>query len=237
MSLASQQVFCDSFVGKVCTPCHGKLTHELSEKQESDFGKSVPCWKNNNRRSLSRAFPFKTLKALFLFIDAIAHLAEKEGHHPDFAYKNGIFTCSLYTHALRALSENDFVLAKKIDELWRALNSKNDDCKEEKDDDDDNGDRAIRRDKASKTHELTAAWKVQPSLSGRFFVKYNLASFIDAVTKFKAIISLIDNGSKCDYDLYLFYDQIRVDLKKSFDAKGVLTKKARECALAIEALF
>ncbi len=54
------------------------------------------------------------------FVDAMADLAESEGHHPDFSVHYSAVDVEVWTHAIGGLSENDFILAAKIDALPRA---------------------------------------------------------------------------------------------------------------------
>jgi 4a-hydroxytetrahydrobiopterin dehydratase len=54
-------------------------------------------------------------------VDRIAEVAEAEGHHPDLLLSWGLLTASLVTHAVGGLTENDFVLAAKIERLARDL--------------------------------------------------------------------------------------------------------------------
>lgn len=69
-------------------------------------------------KKISREFVFKDFVEGVIFVNEIAHLAEEEGHHPDLklhAYKKVLV--ELYTHAIGGLSENDFILAAKINEI------------------------------------------------------------------------------------------------------------------------
>ena len=54
------------------------------------------------------------------FVDQIGALAEAEGHHPDIRFGWGYCTVELYTHKIKGLHQNDFIMAAKIDELARA---------------------------------------------------------------------------------------------------------------------
>ncbi len=68
--------------------------------------------------ALERTFKFKDFAEAFAFVTKAADLAEEEGHHPDIdlvGYRN--VTVELWTHAIGGLSENDFILAAKIDQI------------------------------------------------------------------------------------------------------------------------
>jgi 4a-hydroxytetrahydrobiopterin dehydratase len=67
--------------------------------------------------SLSREFTFKNFVEAMNFANKITPIAESEGHHPDLAVSWGKVTVTLMTHAIGGLSENDFILAAKIDSI------------------------------------------------------------------------------------------------------------------------
>lgn len=78
----------------------------------------IPAWTlANDYLSISREFTFKDFKDALVFTDKVGALAESEGHHPDIALSWGKVGISLSTHAIGGLSENDFILAAKIDQL------------------------------------------------------------------------------------------------------------------------
>ena len=62
-------------------------------------------------------FKFKNFKAALKFVNKVGGIAESEGHHPDVAFGWGRAEITLYTHAVSGLSENDFILAAKIDKI------------------------------------------------------------------------------------------------------------------------
>lgn len=103
---------------KVCRACEG---HEkpLDEKQIAPYLDQVPKWKViNDNKEIEREFEFEDFKEAIDFINKVATLAETEGHHPDLLlhnYKKVKITLS--THAIKGLSENDFIEAAKIDKL------------------------------------------------------------------------------------------------------------------------
>jgi len=66
---------------------------------------------------LSRHFTFKDFAETMTFVNKVAAIAEAEGHHPDLTVSYGGVTVELMTHAIGGLSENDFIVAAKIDEL------------------------------------------------------------------------------------------------------------------------
>jgi 4a-hydroxytetrahydrobiopterin dehydratase len=78
----------------------------------------VPGWRVDPGGSrLHRRFDFTSFPATIAFVDRMADLAEAEGHHPDFCVHYKLLDVTLTTHAIGGLSENDFILAAKIDSL------------------------------------------------------------------------------------------------------------------------
>ena len=67
--------------------------------------------------SLSRTYEFKNFVEAMDFANKITPIAESEGHHPDLTIKWGSVAITLMTHAIGGLSENDFILAAKINEI------------------------------------------------------------------------------------------------------------------------
>ena len=64
---------------------------------------------------LAKQFEFRDFAGAIAFVDRVAALAESEGHHPDFCVHYSRVDVTLWTHAVNGLSENDFILAAKID--------------------------------------------------------------------------------------------------------------------------
>ena len=68
-------------------------------------------------RLLAKSFHFKDFKQTMAFVNQVADIAETEGHHPDMTVGYGNATIELMTHAIGGLSQNDFIVAAKIDQL------------------------------------------------------------------------------------------------------------------------
>lgn len=64
-----------------------------------------------------RQVKFRDFREAMSFVNRVADLAEEEGHHPDILISYNRVTFELFTHAINGLSENDFILASKIDAL------------------------------------------------------------------------------------------------------------------------
>lgn len=102
---------------KKCVACEGGIP-PLTLAQISDFQPEVPEWQiAQDELSISRDFTFKTFRDAMIFANRIADLAEEEGHHPSLTVSWGKVAVHLTTDAIKGLSENDFILAAKIDAL------------------------------------------------------------------------------------------------------------------------
>jgi 4a-hydroxytetrahydrobiopterin dehydratase len=66
---------------------------------------------------LARSFKFKDFTATMKFVNKVAAIAEEEGHHPDMSISYNTLGIELTTHAMEGLSENDFIIAAKIDKI------------------------------------------------------------------------------------------------------------------------
>lgn len=67
---------------------------------------------------LTKKFEFRDFLGAMAFVDKMAALAEAEGHHPDFCVRYSRVDVTLSTHAARGLTENDFILASKLDAMF-----------------------------------------------------------------------------------------------------------------------
>jgi len=100
---------------KRCLACEGfiaKMPNSLIKK----YLKEVNNWKIKNKK-LYKEFKFKDFKETLKFVNKIGEIAEKEGHHPDIYFTWGKCNIEIYTHAANGLTENDFILASKIDKI------------------------------------------------------------------------------------------------------------------------
>jgi len=90
----------------------------LSKEEAEILLKQLPYWKlSADTQHLTKTVTFKDWKEALAFTNKIGALAEEEGHHPDIDLHWGRVGISLTTHAVKGLSENDFILAAKIDAL------------------------------------------------------------------------------------------------------------------------
>jgi 4a-hydroxytetrahydrobiopterin dehydratase len=105
---------------KKCVPCEGGVPSlDLSEIHK--YQKKVDGWnvKSNKKKIyfLEKNFKFKNFIESQKFINKVGEISEQEGHHPDILFGWGYARISITTHAIEGLSENDFILAAKIDQF------------------------------------------------------------------------------------------------------------------------
>lgn len=106
----------NSLATKRCRACElgeGKL----SPADIGAFMTHTPKWKMEENHEIYRDFKFKNFAEALTFVNKVGALAESEGHHPTIKFGWGYAKVTLFTHAVDGLSENDFILASKIDTL------------------------------------------------------------------------------------------------------------------------
>ena len=103
---------------KKCQPCHGG-TAALTQAQADGYLKEVAGWQMSPEgKQIERTYVCKDFRDALRFANQIGEIAESEDHHPNlciFAYKR--LRIELSTHAIGGLSENDFILAGKINQI------------------------------------------------------------------------------------------------------------------------
>ncbi len=103
---------------KTCTPCRGGVA-PLSPDEALRFAPNIPDWElPEGATRLVRTFKFGNYAQALAFVTAISAIAEAEGHHPDICFGWGYATVTLWTHKIKGLHENDFVMAAKIDRAF-----------------------------------------------------------------------------------------------------------------------
>lgn len=107
-----------NFAKKSCVPCEGG-TPPLETDRAAQLIKEISGWQllRDPPPRLQRKFRFRNFKDAMSFVNKVAALAEAEGHHPDFSISWNRVTLTLSTHAIKGLSENDFIMAAKINRL------------------------------------------------------------------------------------------------------------------------
>tara|TARA_Y100000992_G_C21213849_1_gene466847 strand:- start:645 stop:989 length:345 start_codon:yes stop_codon:yes gene_type:complete len=110
----------DDLLKKKCVPCEGGvIPFDISEIHK--YQKKIDGWnliKNDkNIFFLEKDFKFKNFKESQSFVNKVGEISENEGHHPDIVFGWGYAKVNITTHAIEGLSENDFILAAKIDKI------------------------------------------------------------------------------------------------------------------------
>lgn len=104
-------------VSKHCVPCEGG-TKPLDKKDIQKYQAVLTIsWEVLEDKKIKHEFKFKDFKQAIEFVNKVAKLAQEEGHHPDIHIFFNKVTLELWTHAIDGLSENDFILAAKINNL------------------------------------------------------------------------------------------------------------------------
>ena len=105
-----------SLTEKKCVPCEGG-TAPLTGEQACKLAAETPGW-DIGKAKMEKEYVFRNFTGAIDFVNKIAEIAEAENHHPDIlvhGYKK--VKIELTTHAIGGLSENDFILAAKIDKI------------------------------------------------------------------------------------------------------------------------
>lgn len=106
----------ENLENKRCIPCEGGMPHLMADEIEA-LRPQVPAWEIKDWHELHRKFKFKNFAEALDFVNKVGTLAESEGHHPTIRFGWGYVEITTFTDAIDGLSENDFILAAKIDKL------------------------------------------------------------------------------------------------------------------------
>ena len=105
---------------KNCIPCRGGISpFDISEIHK--YQKMVDDWNIIKDKKdiyfLEKQFSFKNFLDSQKFVNEVGKISEEEGHHPEITFGWGYAKINITTHAIEGLSENDFILAAKIDKI------------------------------------------------------------------------------------------------------------------------
>jgi 4a-hydroxytetrahydrobiopterin dehydratase len=90
----------------------------LTTEQVTGYLREVPQWRLQDNK-IVKELKLKDFREALAFVNQVGEIAEDEGHHPDIHVSYNRVTLELWTHAIGGLSENDFIVAAKIDALGR----------------------------------------------------------------------------------------------------------------------
>jgi 4a-hydroxytetrahydrobiopterin dehydratase len=120
----------DTLINKKCVPCHGGVSALSADEAKKMLDRLLSTDGNGSRgkdgwqivedgKALRREFKFADFYRTMSFVNAVAHIANAEDHHPDIECGWGYCRIRYQTHAIGGLHENDFICAAKIDLLQR----------------------------------------------------------------------------------------------------------------------
>ena len=101
---------------RTCVPCKGGVP-PLKGKELDDLARQVRGWKVIEEHHIEKSVRFSDFVSALEFVKAIGAVAEEQGHHPDILLRWGNVTITIWTHKVDGLTESDFILAAKIDEI------------------------------------------------------------------------------------------------------------------------
>lgn len=110
----------DSLSKGVCVPCETG-GDPMNEEQMNTYTPQVPSWEVIDKESvakLKREFKFKNFAEAMEFANKVGKIAEENGHHPRLIVDWGKVTVHWWTHAVKGLHRNDFIMAAKTDALY-----------------------------------------------------------------------------------------------------------------------
>ena len=106
-----------SLTSKTCEPCRGGIP-PLGEAEARTFLEQTPGWELiDDGTKIRRTFKLGDFAESIALVNKVGDLAEDEGHHPDIAFGWGYCTVLFYTHKIKGLHENDFIMAAKVNAL------------------------------------------------------------------------------------------------------------------------
>ncbi len=108
----------DELAGRKCVPCEGGVEPLSRPQAEALLARLHRDWAlDDEAKSIVRSFRFRDFFRTMSFVNAIAHVANTEDHHPDLEIGYDHCRVRYRTHSIRGLSVNDFICAAKIDRL------------------------------------------------------------------------------------------------------------------------
>lgn len=102
---------------KKCIPCEGGIDPFNKDKIEQYLSYLQNNWEVIENKKIKHTFNFNSFIESIDFVNKVAKLSEEEGHHPNICIDYKFVEVVLWTHAIDGLSENDFILATKIELL------------------------------------------------------------------------------------------------------------------------
>ncbi len=105
-----------NLASRECIPCRGGVP-PLKGEEILKLASQLPGWEVVNEHHLKKKYSFEDFREALVFVDRVGELAEEQGHHPDICFGWGWAEITIWTHKIGGLSESDFIVAAKIDQL------------------------------------------------------------------------------------------------------------------------
>ena len=106
----------NELAARKCKPCEGGTAPLTPTQAQLLLAQLSSAWVlTEDAQAIRRAFAFRDFYRTMSFVNALAHIANIEDHHPDLEVGYNYCRVTFSTHAIRGLSENDFVCAAKVD--------------------------------------------------------------------------------------------------------------------------
>jgi len=106
-----------SLAEKNCIPCRGDIPPLRPEQTAALLGQLGNGWECVDEHHLRKAYSFPNFAKALAFTNKVGEIAEAQGHHPDIELGWGRVVLSVHTHSIDGLTESDFILAAKSDEV------------------------------------------------------------------------------------------------------------------------
>lgn len=106
---------------KHCVPCAGGTPPLKGQAIRDLLGQLNSDWQVVDEHHLEKTFKFKDFRQALEFVNRVGTIAEEEGHHPDFFLTWGKVGLTVMTHKVDGLTENDFILAAKADQVKESM--------------------------------------------------------------------------------------------------------------------
>lgn len=103
---------------RTCETCHPGTPHLEDDEIQKYHSELEEGWELIGKKKLRKVYPFDNFKEALAFTNRIGEMSEEEGHHPEIKLSWGKVEATVHTHAIDALSENDFIWAAKADEIF-----------------------------------------------------------------------------------------------------------------------
>jgi 4a-hydroxytetrahydrobiopterin dehydratase len=108
-----------ALAARQCVACHGGMPAVEEGAIPGLMAELDPGWRVEGGRKLIRTYLVPDFNAAVAFVDALTPVIDAEGHHPILTIEWGKVRVALWTHAIDALTDNDFILAAKFDQVYR----------------------------------------------------------------------------------------------------------------------